>query len=173
MKFTYLPFVALIAMCFAGCQRSESTAYAKLKSETGATEEELEEGIKIYTKFYMLMRDEIEAGTVNADDLLNAAKDAKRVMTTVQRDDEMTAAMTLSYLRILESKGSAPASVAMARQLNRFVDAEIPSTDSSKMIREKIEEYAKTSEAFKALKQNSEVEDGQSLPAPSRNEPTD
>ncbi len=119
------------------------------------------------------MRDEIEAGTVNADDLLNAAKDAKRVMTTVQRDDEMTAAMTLSYLRILESKGSAPASVAMARQLNRFVDAEIPSTDSSKMIREKIEEYAKTSEAFKALKQNSEVEDGQSLPAPSRNEPTD
>ena len=156
MKLLCTLLFALIALSLAGCDRSESSAYSKLKAKTGATDEELEKGIKIYTDFYILMRDEIEAGTLNVEDMIDAAKQAKEVMATVQRDDEMTAAMTLAYLRTLESQGSERASEAMAKQLSRFVKAEFPSTENSKMIREKIQEYAKTSEAFHDLKQQSE-----------------
>jgi predicted translin family RNA/ssDNA-binding protein len=64
--------------------------------------------------------------------------------------------MTLSHLRTLESKGSEQAREAMAKQLNRFVEAEFPSTENSEMIRKKIQEYAETSAVFHSLKQKSE-----------------
>ncbi len=156
--------IAMIGLFLAGCDRPEPAAYAKLKSETGATDEQLEAGIKMYTDFYILMRDEIEAGNLNVEDMVGAAKQAKEVMATVQRDDEMAAVMTLSHLRTLESKGSEQAQEAMARQLSRFVEAEFPSTENSEMIRKKIQEYAKTSAAFLSLKQTS-TQDGDGQPA--------
>ena len=156
--------IAMIALFLVGCDRPEPAAYAKLKSETGATDEQLEAGIKMYTDVYVLMREEIEAGTLNVEDMIDAAKQAKELMAIMQRDDEMAAVMTLSHLRTLESKGSEQAQEAMARQLSRFVEAEFPSTENSEMIRKKIQEYAETSEAFHSLKQKSE-QDGAGQPA--------
>ena len=163
MKLLCTLLFALIALSLTGCDRSESSAYSKLKAETGATDEELEKGIKMYTDFYILMRDEIEAGTLNVEDMIDAAKQAKEVMATVQRDDEMAAVMTLSHLRTLESKGIEQTKEAMARQLSRFVEAEFPSTENSEMIRKKIQEYTETSAAFLSLKQKSE-QDGAGQP---------
>ncbi len=156
--------IAIMALYLVGCDRPEPAAYAKLKTETGATDQQLEAGIKMYTDFYISMRAEIEAGTLNVEDMIDAAKQAKEVMATVQRDDEKAAVMTLSHISTLESKGSEQAQEAMSRQLSRFVDAEFPSTETSKMIRKKIQEYAETSAAFRSLKQKSE-QDGAGQPA--------
>ena len=161
MKLLKISLFTLIAFCLTGCERLASTPYDQLKTKTGATDKELEEGIKLYTAFYVLMRDEIEAGTLKVEDMLEAAKGSKQKLTDIERDDELAAAYTLSFLRTFESKGSEQARDGMAKQLSRFVEAEFPSTESSKMIREKIREYAKTSEAFRALKQKSEQDGGE------------
>jgi hypothetical protein len=156
MKLLTTTFTVACAICLCGCDKGGSNAYERLKSETGASDEELDEGIKFYTKFCVLLHDEIEAGTVNVEDLIESAKDAKEAIAAVQREDEMTAVMTLAYLRTLEKKGSERAGEKMAKQLAQFVEARFPTTDNSQKIREKILEYAKTSPALTALTQQSE-----------------
>ncbi len=139
-----------------GCDSTSNATYDRLKTETGASSEELENGIKLYTDFYIRMREEIDAGTLTVDDMIVNAKRAKEVMSTVHREDEMAALTTLTNLRTLEIEGSSIAADQMVSQLNRFLDANRPDTESARKIISRINEYAETSAAFSTQKQYSE-----------------
>jgi|688.fasta_scaffold882253_1 hypothetical protein len=156
MKLIKILLLSSITVIFLGCNKPETDFYTKLKNKTGATDKELQDSLTFFTEFYVLMSSQIQDGTLKAEDLVEAAKNAKQAMATLDREDELAAAMTLRHLRILESKGIDQAKEAMAKQLSGFVEAESPSTENSQKIRGNIKEYALTSEAFRILKNQSE-----------------
>jgi len=146
--------ILFLAALLIGCDRESETTFERLKSETGASDEELEEGIKFCTEFYILMRDDIEGGRVDVKDMFKSLERANEVMATIQREDELSAAMTLATLRNLERGGADRAAAFMVKHLRRFLDSGGRVTKNAKLIREKISEYAKTSAAFQSQGKN-------------------
>jgi hypothetical protein len=169
MKLLAVLLVTACCINLSGSDKDLASVYEKLKAETGASDEELEEGIKFFTKFYVLMHDEIKAGTVNVEELVATSKslkkDVKDIVAAMQRDDEMTAMMTLLYLKALERNDIDAARELMAKQLARFAEKEDPSTETSRNLQATILEYSKTSPSLKPLIQQRE-EPGSDPPSP-------
>lgn len=143
------------------CSGEESSfeAYERLKKETGLTDEELGESIQRFAEFVHLMKDALNTGSFDPKELVATAKEAEKIIAEMQRQDELSAALTLACLRTLETKGSNKAGEFMAMQLEQFVAREFPTTEGYAKLRARIEEYSKNSPAFERRKQESEPAD--------------
>ena len=144
---TLLPLTFLLCSCGGD---DASSAYADLKAETGATDEELKRGIELFIEFNNLMQDEMALGTFDAQTMIDSAKNLNKVLDGVEREDQMAALMMLIALRTLEEEGADRAASVLVKHLQRFVDAGFPSNEQSDKLREKILAYAKDSEAFRS-----------------------
>ena len=142
---TILTIFATMILC--SCDRSPN-AYQRLRDITGASDHDLEQGVRIYTEFYIAMRKEIDAGNLTVKDMIDASKKANVVMETIKREDEMSAAYSLATLKLLEQKGSDAAEALLVAHLNSFLNARFPKTPNSEDIRKKIDLYSKDSPAF-------------------------
>jgi len=133
------------------CDRTPNP-YQRLREKTGASDQELEKGIRLYTEFYILMREEIDSGNLSVEDMIDASKKAKAVMETIQRADELSALYSLTALNLLEKKGTDAAEAFLVERLILFQNAKFPMTQNSEDIRKKIDQYFKDSPAFQKNK---------------------
>jgi hypothetical protein len=143
----YFVALAIIALIFTSCDKA-SDDYQRLLRETGATPQELDRGISLYTDFYIRMKEEIDAGTLSVEEMINASKRAKEVMATIQRDDEMAAIYALTTLRLLDQRGEEAARKFLVERLESFVKADFPTTENSESIRQNIIKYASESDSL-------------------------
>ncbi|MDA8909179.1 hypothetical protein N9I65_03280 [bacterium] len=153
-----------ILLLVFGCSLASSDeegfeAYQTLKKETGLTDDQLKDPIKKFAEFARLMEDELEAGSIDPKELIESGKKIDEIIADMQRQDELTAALTFAFLRALETKGADKAAEFMAKELSSFVERDFPDTDGYREIRARIEEYSKSSSAFKRLEQRSEQAD--------------
>ena len=150
-----MPLLAIITICatliLCSCDRAPN-AYQRLRDETGASDQDLKQGIRLYTEFYISMRKEIDAGNLTVKDMIDASKQAKVVMETIKREDELSALCSLKALQLLEKQGPDAAETFLVGRLYSFKNAKIPMTQNSEDIRKKIELYSKDSPAFQKNK---------------------
>lgn len=159
MKFSLPIFLLVISLNLGFAEESGIDAYEELKKETGLTDEELRKPIKQFAEFVRIYEDELDAGSLDPKKLVESAKEFDQIVANMQRQDELTAALTLAFLRTLETRGAEKAGEFMAKQLNSFAENDFPDTESYRKVRARIEEYSKTSAAFKRLMQSSEQAD--------------
>ena len=150
-----MPLLSIITICatliLCSCDRAP-TAYQRLREETGASDHDLQQGIRLYTEFYISMRKEIDAGNLTVKDMIDASKQAKVVMETIKREDELSALYSLKALQLLEKQGPDAAEAFLVGRLYSFKNAKVPMTQNSEDIRKKIELYSKDSPAFQKNK---------------------